>query len=114
MMLQFFWTRSASIWIALLYMLLGIPMLFFPSLTGSLFVWALAGGMAAYGITHSSHLFITIYPTLGYTNSIVITGGGENEQQGGCGSANSKSLCRTRNHSNRPGQLLCNAPNYNL
>ena len=63
MMLQFFWTRSASIWIALLYMLLGIPMLFFPSLTGSLFVWALAGGMAAYGITHSSHLFITIYPT---------------------------------------------------
>lgn len=52
MMLQFFWTRSASIWIALLYMALGIPMIFFPSLTGSLFVWTLAGGTAAYGIAH--------------------------------------------------------------
>lgn len=52
MTLQFFWSRTASVWIALLYMALGIPLLLFPGLSGSVFVWALAGGAAVYGISH--------------------------------------------------------------
>ena len=35
MTLQFFWSRTASVWIALLYMLLGIPLLLFPGISGS-------------------------------------------------------------------------------
>ena len=30
MKLQFFWSRTASIWIALLYIILGLPLLLFP------------------------------------------------------------------------------------
>lgn len=52
MTLQFFWSRTASVWIALLYMALGIPLLLFPGFSGSVFVWALAGGAAVYGISH--------------------------------------------------------------
>ena len=52
MTLQFFWSRTASVWIALLYMLLGLPLLLFPSISGSVFVWALAAGAAAYAISH--------------------------------------------------------------
>lgn len=76
MTLQFFWSRTASVWIALLYMLLGIPLLLFPGISGSVFVWALAAGAAAYAISHlwryiqerkteqasGGDLFLTILP----------------------------------------------------
>lgn len=52
MTLQFFWSRTACVWIALLYMLLGIPLLLFPGISGSVFVWALAAGAAAYAVSH--------------------------------------------------------------
>ena len=52
MTLQFFWSRTACVWIALLYMLLGFPLLLFPGISGSVFVWALAAGAAAYAISH--------------------------------------------------------------
>ena len=54
MMFQFFWTRSASIWISILYMALGLPLLLFPGISGTLFVWALSAGAAVYA---ASHLF---------------------------------------------------------
>ena len=52
MMLQFFWSRTASVWIAALYALLGLPLLLFPDVSGALFVWALAAGSAVYGASH--------------------------------------------------------------
>ena len=76
MTLQFFWSRTASVWIALLYMLLGIPLLLFPGISGSVFVWTLAAGAAVYAISHlwrylqerktgqasGGDLFLTILP----------------------------------------------------
>ena len=76
MTLQFFWSRTASVWIALLYMLLGIPLLLFPGISGSVFVWALAAGAGVYAISHlwrylqgrktgqtsGGALFLTIFP----------------------------------------------------
>ena len=76
MTLQFFWSRTASVWIALLYMLLGLPLLLFPGVSGSVFVWALAAGAAAYAVSHlwrylqgrktgqasGGDLFLTILP----------------------------------------------------
>lgn len=50
MMFQFFWSRTASVWIAILYMALGLPLLLFPAISGSVFVWSLAAGAA--GIRH--------------------------------------------------------------
>ena len=52
MKLQFFWSRTASIWIALLYIILGLPLLLFPGASGSVFVWALAAGAAVYAVSH--------------------------------------------------------------
>lgn len=52
MKLQFFWSRTASVWIALLYIILGVPLLLFPGASGSVFVWTLAGGAAVYAISH--------------------------------------------------------------
>lgn len=52
MTLQFFWTRTASVWIALLYIILGLPLLLFPGASGSVFVWALAAGAAVYAVSH--------------------------------------------------------------
>lgn len=51
-MVMYFWERSASIWIALLYMVMGGLLLAFPAATSTVFVWALAGGAAAYGLSH--------------------------------------------------------------
>ena len=76
MTLQFFWSRTASVWIALLYMVLGIPLLLFPGISGSVFVWALAAGTAVYAVSHlwryiqgrkagqasEGDLFLTILP----------------------------------------------------
>lgn len=75
-MLQFFWTRTASIWIAVLYILLGLPLFLFPDASGKVFVWALAAGAAVYAISHlwryfqsrkrgtpsGGDLFLTILP----------------------------------------------------
>lgn len=52
MMLQFFWTRTASVWIAILYIILGLPLLLFPGVSGSVLVWALAIGAGAYAVSH--------------------------------------------------------------
>lgn len=52
MKLQFFWTRSACVWIAVLYMALGLPLLLFPAASGSVFVWSLAAGAAVYAVSH--------------------------------------------------------------
>ncbi len=38
MMFQFFWSRTASVWIAVLYIALGLPLLLFPAASGSVFV----------------------------------------------------------------------------
>lgn len=51
-MVMYFWERSASVWIALLYVLMGGLLLAFPAATGTVFVWALAGGAACYGGSH--------------------------------------------------------------
>ena len=52
MKLQFFWSRTASVWIALLYIILGLPLLLCPGASGSVFVWALAAGAAVYAVSH--------------------------------------------------------------
>lgn len=76
MTLQFFWSRTASVWIALLYIVLGLPLLLFPGTSGSIFVWSLAAGAAAYAISHlwrylhgrkmdqasGTDLFLTVLP----------------------------------------------------
>lgn len=51
-MFQFFWVRSASVWLAVLYMAFGILLLVFPGVSGTLFVWLLAGVSALYGLGH--------------------------------------------------------------
>lgn len=76
MTLQFFWSRTASVWIALLYIVLGLPLLLFPGASGSVFVWSLAAGAAVYAVSHlwrylhsrkagqasGSDLFLTVLP----------------------------------------------------
>ena len=52
MMFQFFWNRTASVWISVLYILLGLPLLLFPTASGSVFVWSLAAGSAVYAASH--------------------------------------------------------------
>ena len=49
-MLQFFWNRSASVWTAALYLLLGLLLLLFPAESGTLLVWVLCAITAAYGL----------------------------------------------------------------
>ena len=50
-MFDFFWSRTASLWIAILYMVLGIPLLFFPAQCLTLFKWLLFGGSIVYGLS---------------------------------------------------------------
>ena len=40
-MVMYFWERSASVWIALLYMVMGGLLLAFPAATSTVFVWAI-------------------------------------------------------------------------
>ena len=49
-MYQIFWSGGTSIWGAILYIILGLLLLIFPSMSGTVFVWALAAGTAIYGI----------------------------------------------------------------
>ena len=51
-MFKFFWTRAASVWIAALYIAMGLLLLIFPGASSTLFVWCLAGGAAMYGASH--------------------------------------------------------------
>ena len=75
-MVMYFWERSASVWLALLYVLLGGLLLAFPAATSTAFVWALAGGAACYGVSRllrylqtrkngtasGADLFLTVLP----------------------------------------------------
>lgn len=47
-MFRFFWSRSASVWTAYLYVFLGAMLLIFPGITGTVFCWFLAGGSLIY------------------------------------------------------------------
>lgn len=51
-MFQFFWVRTASVWLAALYMVFGILLLLFPGESGTVFIWMLAAGSALYGLGH--------------------------------------------------------------
>lgn len=51
-MFEFFWTRSASLWVAALYIAMGVLLFAFPAASSTVFVWALAAGAAAYGVSH--------------------------------------------------------------
>lgn len=51
-MFKFFWIRSASIWLAILYILLGLLLLLFPAASGTVFVWLLAFGAGVYALVH--------------------------------------------------------------
>lgn len=75
-MFEFFWVRAASVWIAVLYIVMGLLLLAFPGASSTLFVWVLAAGAAAYGASHlwryiqgrrsggalSGDLFLSILP----------------------------------------------------
>ena len=52
MVIRFFWTRAASVWIAVLYMVLGLLLLLFPDASGRFFIRALAAGAVLYGVVH--------------------------------------------------------------
>lgn len=52
MVIRFFWTRAASAWIAVLYMVLGLLLLLFPDASGRFFIQALAAGAVLYGVVH--------------------------------------------------------------
>lgn len=76
MTFRFFWTRTASIWSAVLYMALGLLLFLFPAASGAVFVWALAAGAAVYAFLHlrryrqsrqagedaGTDLFLTVLP----------------------------------------------------
>lgn len=51
-MFEFFWVRAASVWVAALYIAMGVLLFAFPAASSTFFVWALAGGAAAYGVSH--------------------------------------------------------------
>ena len=84
-MFQFFWVRAASVWIAVLYAVMGALLLLFPVASSTLFVWALAAGAGVYGASHlvrwvqgrkSEHanpgdLFLTILPAAFSVFSII-------------------------------------------
>lgn len=49
-MFSYFWGRNASLPLALLYVLLGLLLTIFPDLSGTIFVWALAGVCLVFAI----------------------------------------------------------------
>jgi len=52
MVIRFFWTRAATVWLGVLYMVLGLLLLLFPDASGRLFVRSLAAGAVVYGVVH--------------------------------------------------------------
>lgn len=85
MMSYFFLTSTASVWIAILYMFLGLPLLLNPVASGTLFIWALAAGSAVYAVSHlvryiqgrkeglasGGDLFLTVVPLLFTVASLI-------------------------------------------
>ena len=85
MMSYFYWTGTASVWISILYMFLGLPLLLYPAASGTFFIWALAGGAAVYAISHlvryiqgrkdgtatGGDLFLTVVPLLFTVASLI-------------------------------------------
>lgn len=77
-MFQFFWSRNASQGMAVLYMVLGLPLLLFPAAVGTIFVWVLAIGCLVFagphfvrylqsrkaGQSHGAELFLSVLPLL--------------------------------------------------
>ncbi|OUN23498.1 DUF308 domain-containing protein [Pseudoflavonifractor sp. An85] len=51
-MFNFFWSRNASVGMAVVYIVLGLPLLLFPAAVGTVFVWALAIGCLVYAVPH--------------------------------------------------------------
>ena len=51
-MFEFFWRRNASVWLAVLYIVLGLPLVIYPDLSGRIFCWCLAGGSVVYASSH--------------------------------------------------------------
>ncbi len=51
-MFQFFWSRSATIWTAIFYIVLGLLLAIFPGMSGTIFVWVLAAAAALFGLAH--------------------------------------------------------------
>ena len=51
-MFNYFWSRNASVGMAVLYIALGLPLVLFPAAVGTAFVWALAIGCVVYAIPH--------------------------------------------------------------
>lgn len=78
MFYQYFWARNASVSLAVIYILLGLPLVLFPAAMGSIFVWALAIGCLIYAVPHlirylkgrkvgqafGGDLFLSVLPTL--------------------------------------------------
>ena len=78
MFFRYFWSRNASVGMAVLYMVLGLPLLLFPAAVGTVFVWALAIGCVVYALPHlirylqgrkvgqafGGDLFLTVLPLL--------------------------------------------------
>ena len=50
MMFRTFWTKTSSSWLALLYIVLGAVLLFFPSLSFRIFSWGLGGVLIISGL----------------------------------------------------------------
>ena len=49
-MFRFFWSRNASVWTAVLYILFGLLLAIFPGISGTIFVWVLAAASAIFGL----------------------------------------------------------------
>lgn len=78
MMSYTYWTGTPSVWIAILYLFLGLPLLLNPVASGTFFIWALAAGSAVYAVSHLARyiqerkeglasggdLFLTVVPLL--------------------------------------------------
>lgn len=67
-MFQFFWIRSASIWVALLYIIIGIILTLFPGVSGIIFVRILASAALIFSL-------INIYRYTKQKGDIVQAGG---------------------------------------
>ena len=51
-MIQFFWSRNSSIWLAAIYLIAGIILLVYPDVSGTVFCWGLGIVLLLYALTH--------------------------------------------------------------
>ena len=56
-MLDFFWTRKASWLASVVYILLGLVLIIFPDMSGTVFCWGLAAVTILYGLVHFVRYF---------------------------------------------------------